>query len=78
MPVTLSIKNAPDAMADRLRARAERHQRSLRGELIAIIEAAVQGEPATSPAAILAEVRQLGLWTPSEAASILRGNRNDR
>jgi plasmid stability protein len=78
MPVTLSIQNVPDAVVDRLRARAERHHRSLRGELIAIIEAAVQDEPATSPAAILGEVRRVGLSTPSEAASIVRANRDDR
>ena len=78
MPVNLSIKNAPDAMVDRLRARAERHHRSLRGELIAIIEAAVQDEPATSPVAILGEVRRLGLNTPSEAVSIIRADRDNR
>jgi len=78
MPINLSIKNAPDAMVDRLRARAERHHRSLRGELIAIIEAAVQDEPATSPVAVLGEVRRLGLSTPNEAASIIRADRDDR
>ena len=44
MPVNLSIKEVPDALADRLRARAERHHRSLQGELMAIIEAAVTAE----------------------------------
>lgn len=78
MPVNLSIKNAPDALVDRLRARAERHHRSVRGELIAIIEAAVQDEPATSPATILGEIRRLGLSTPSEAVSIIRADRDDR
>ena len=41
MPVNLSIKEVPDVLADQLRARAERHHRSLQGELMAIIEAAV-------------------------------------
>ena len=40
MPVNLSIKEVPDATADRLRARAQRHHRSLQGELMAIIERA--------------------------------------
>ena len=44
MPVNLSIKNAPDRVVQRLRERAERHHRSLQGELLAIIEAAVQDE----------------------------------
>jgi hypothetical protein len=43
MPVNLSIKNAPDQLVQRLRERAERHHRSLQGELMAIIEAAAQG-----------------------------------
>ena len=42
MPVNLSIKNAPDDVVQRLRERAERHHRSLQGELMAIIEAAVR------------------------------------
>ena len=40
MPVNLSIKEVPDATADRLRARALRNHRSLQGELMAIIERA--------------------------------------
>lgn len=48
MPVNLSIKGVPDALAQRLRERAERHHRSLQGELMAIIEAAAQ-EPPASP-----------------------------
>ena len=40
MPVNLSIKEVSDATADRLRARAQRHHRSLQGELMAIIERA--------------------------------------
>jgi len=36
--VNLSIKNVPDALAARLRERAERNHRSLQGELMAILE----------------------------------------
>ena len=76
--MNLSIKNAPDDVVQRLRDRAERHHRSLQGELMAIIEAAVrEGRPAT-PAEILAEVRRLGLRTPSEAAGIVRADRDGR
>lgn len=46
MPVNLSIKEVPDALADRLRERAERNHRSLQGELMAIIEHAVVDESA--------------------------------
>ena len=41
MPVNLSVKNVPDALADRLRARAERNRRSLQRELLSILESAV-------------------------------------
>jgi antitoxin FitA-like protein len=38
MPVTLTIKNVPDELAEHLRALAAAHHRSLQGELMAIIE----------------------------------------
>jgi plasmid stability protein len=78
MPINLSIKNAPDDVVQRLRERAERHHRSLQGELMAIIEAAVGEDRAATPADILAEVRRLGLHTPSEAAAIVRADRDVR
>ena len=78
MPVNLSIKNAPDHVVERLRRRAERHRRSLQGELLAIIEAAAREEQPTTPADVLAEVRRLGLRTPSEAAALIRADRDGR
>jgi antitoxin FitA len=78
MPVNLSIKNAPDHLVQRLRERAERHHRSLQGELMAIIEAAVQEARSQSPAEFLAEIRRRGLNTPSEAAAIVRADRDAR
>jgi plasmid stability protein len=78
MPVNLSIKNAPDQVVQRLRQRAERHHRSLQGELMAIIEAAVLEKYPARPTDILAEVRRLGLQTPGEAASLVRADRDGR
>ncbi|WP_428486384.1 FitA-like ribbon-helix-helix domain-containing protein [Rhodopila sp.] len=78
MPVNLSIKNVPNEMVQRLRARAERHHRSLQGELLAIVEAAVRTEPQATTMDILAEVRRLKLRTSSEAADIIRADRDDR
>ena len=78
MPVNLSIKNAPEDVVQRLRRRAERHHRSLQGELLAIIEAAAREEQPTTPADVLAEVRRLGLRTPSEAAALIRADRDGR
>lgn len=46
MPVNLSIKGVPDALAQRLRKRAERNHRSMQGELMALVErAAAEVEP---------------------------------
>lgn len=55
MPVNLSIKDVPDDLAERLRQRAQRHHRSLQGELMAIVEQAASGvapAPASAPAAV--------------------------
>jgi plasmid stability protein len=51
MSVTFSIKGVPNDVAAKLRERAERHRRSLQGELLAIIEAAAQSAAAASEAA---------------------------
>jgi antitoxin FitA len=42
MAVNLSIKNVPEAMANAIKARANANHRSLQGELMALLEAAVQ------------------------------------
>jgi antitoxin FitA len=78
MPVNLSIKNAPDDVVERLRQRAERHHRSLQGELLAIIEAAAREDQPATASGILAEVRRLGLQTPSEGAALIRCDRDRR
>ena len=45
---SLSIKDVPEELAERLRQRAARNHRSLQGELMAIIEqAAVEPKPAS-------------------------------
>ena len=44
MPVTLTIKNVPDKLAEQLRALAAAHHRSLQGELMAIVEAVARNE----------------------------------
>ena len=45
MPLSLSIKNVPDEVVDRLRARAAQNKRSLQCELLDIVERAAD-EPA--------------------------------
>ena len=78
MPLNLSIKNAPDDIVNRLRARAERHHRSLQGELMAILEEAVRPPQPLTADDVLAEVRRLGLTTPAEAAAMVREDRDGR
>jgi hypothetical protein len=46
--------------------------------LLAIIEAAVETDRLMSPFDVLEEVRRLGLSTPSEAAVIVRADRDGR
>ncbi|WP_447973728.1 FitA-like ribbon-helix-helix domain-containing protein [Nitrospira sp. Kam-Ns4a] len=53
---TLTIKNIPDRVVKRLKARAAEHRRSLNHEVIACLEAAAQATP-VDPDAFLARVR---------------------
>jgi hypothetical protein len=55
-----------------------RHHRSLQGELLAIIEEAVREPHRLTPQEVLAEVRLLGIRTPSEAAALIRADRDER
>ena len=75
MPVTLSIKNVPDELAQKLKERAARNHRSLQGELMAIIEQAAP--PVRSLDEFAAMVDRLGIRTPSESAAIVRADRDD-
>jgi antitoxin FitA len=76
MPVNLSIKNAPDRIVKRLKQRAKNNHRSLQGELLAIVEEAVDGRPRKlTPGEVLAKVKNLGLRTPSESVAIIRRDR---
>jgi plasmid stability protein len=78
MPTNLSIKNAPDDIVSRLKARAKHNHRSLQGELLAILEEAVSKEPPISVGEILEEVSRLGLQTEAESADFIRADRDAR
>jgi plasmid stability protein len=61
MGVSLSIKDVPEALAERLRRRAEANHRSLQGELMAIIErAAAEGSTAAGSARALPAAARRG------------------
>ena len=78
MLTNLSVKNAPDDIVARLKRRAAEHNRSLQGELLAILEEAVSSSRRLNPADVLAEVKRLGLRTPAEAVEIVRADRDRR
>ena len=75
MAVTLSIKNVPDELAQRLKERAARNHRSLQGELMAIIEDA--GRPVRSIGEFGRYVDALGIKTPRESARMVREDRDN-
>ncbi len=77
MAVTLSIKNVPEDVLERLRQRARRHHRSLQGELRAILDEAIQPKP-LSLAGARRRIRGLGLSTADEATTLIRQDRDGR
>ncbi len=76
MAVTLSVKNVPEKLAERLRQRAARNHRSLQGELMAILEDAAR--PALTIDELAERVKALGLKTPAESAAMIRADRDGR
>ena len=79
MPVNLSIKNAPDDLVARLKRRAARNQRSMQGELIAILQTATaEGEvmSADQMKRILADIRAIGQPNGADSGAIIRGDRD--
>ncbi len=78
MPTHLSVKNVPDEVLQRLKARAERHHRSLQGELLSILEEAVAADAILEPEEVLRRVSERALTTPSESVQMIRGDRDAR
>ncbi len=78
MPASLSIKNVPDDVVERLRARAARNRRSLQGELLALIERAADELPTTSAREIYQRITKLNLPAGESSADIIRERRDGR
>lgn len=78
MSINLSIKNVPKEWVQHLRQRASKHHRSLQGELLSILEDSLKQQDTISLQSLLAELRQRGLRTPKEAATIVRKDRDGR
>jgi len=77
MPIDLSIKRVPDALAERLRQRAARHHRSLQGELMAMLEQHLVEDGRLTLAEALELARADGLSTPAESVEMIRADRDD-
>jgi len=71
--VTLSVKRVPTELARRLKLRARRNNRSLQGELLAILTDA-GGVVTVSDLAAL--TRRLGFREKSESARMIREDRD--
>jgi antitoxin FitA len=75
--VTLSVKNVPVDLAERLKERAARNNRSLQGELLAILDEAGTGLLTLRDVAALA--KRLGLkGKAGESTRIIREDRDAR
>ena len=77
MPVSLSIKNVPDELAQRLRERAKRNHRSLQGELMAMLESELRPRKLTIEE-VSQRVKALGFTTESDSVEIIREMRDAR
>ncbi len=78
MGVSLSIKNVPEDWVERLRERADRHHRSLQGELMSILELTLEPDKRRTVEELLEEIRKQGFSTPAEAAAMIRADRDGR
>jgi plasmid stability protein len=68
---SLSIKNVPEEVVEKLRERARGHHRSLQGELMAILEEAVQPKRLTVQEAYQ-KVQESGLRTGDDSTQWIR------
>ena len=73
--VSLSIKSVPNDLARALRARAARNQRSIQGELMHILETAVQPKVFDAHA-LRRKLDAIGLTTPAESVAMIREDRD--
>jgi plasmid stability protein len=76
--MNVSVKNVPLPLVRALRERAERHHRSLQGELMAILEESVAPGRGLSPRELLAEARRLGISTAASSVDLIRQDRDGR
>ena len=77
MAVSLSIKDVPDTLARALRERAARNHRSVQGELMHILETALEERPFRAQE-LVRRIQALGLQTKADGAATIRRDRDRR
>jgi plasmid stability protein len=77
VPVNLSIKRVPERIVAKLRRRAIAHHRSLQGELLSLLEEAVEPSRLTVEE-LRREIKKLSLRTPDESIAMIREDRDVR
>ena len=74
---TITVRNVPDELLERLKRRAKANHRSLQGELMAILETEAARERFTVDE-LYRRAKARGLHTPSESVGIIREDRDSR
>ncbi|MCH8106901.1 MAG: Arc family DNA-binding protein [Chloroflexi bacterium] len=75
---SLSIKNVPDVLIERLRVRAKGNHRSLQGEIMSILEDATLAPPKLTVRELGERIRRLGLRTGDDSTRWIRELRDAR
>jgi antitoxin FitA len=78
MNISLSIKNVPRDVVERLRARAARNRRSLQGELLDLVERAADELPTISARDVFDRIKNLNLPAGESSTDIIRELRDGR
>jgi antitoxin FitA len=78
MSISLSIKNVPRDVVERLRARAARNRRSLQGELLDLVERAADELPTISARDVFDRIKNLNLPAGESSTDIIRELRDGR
>jgi plasmid stability protein len=79
MPVNFTIRNVPDELADKIRQRARSAHRSLQGELLRILEEAVDERGLLTPTMVREMAATYGVGTEKdESTRMIREDRDAR
>lgn len=78
MSANLTVENVPDDVAERLRERARRSNRSLQGELLAIVQESVKRRRVIRVNEAIERFDGSGIRTASDSVQIIREMRDSR